>query len=242
MNSTSSTPSMVRCDHYIHEGWSKEPKFTFLRIRDEVTALRVPMPKILDVGCATGELVSFLASEIAGGTFTGIDISPKSIKRAQELLPHHQFSESNILDLPDSWNESFDIITAVGVLTFFAGEDLEKFWNKALKLLKPKGSVVVLGPLNEFGIDMDLKHRKWVAGSRLDWETGWSIPSIQTIEKILLEKFFNFKILPFAPMLDLNQKEDPIRTWTVPYGENSRQLTNGLKLLVDNYTVRATKH
>ena len=116
----------------------------------------------------------------------------------------------------------------------------DNFWKKSADLLKAGGTMIVLGPLNELGIDMDLKHRKWVSGERKDWERGWSIPSLQSVEHAIKENFSKYSITPYEPQIDLKPKSDPIRTWTVTYNGKKRQLTNGLKLLVDYYLIEVT--
>lgn len=39
-------------------------------------------------------------------------------------------------------------------------------------------------------------------------------------------------------IFDLKPKEDPVRTWTMRTETNERQLTNGLKLLIDHYLLK----
>ena len=227
--------------HYINDGWSKEPKFTFQKVYETASSTNKKDARVLDIGCATGEFIAYMASKKSSWNFVGIDVFDDLIDKAKEFVPDQSFINSDYLELDNSYNNSFDIITAVGVISLFSGDDIDKFWKKSFELLKQGGAIIVLGPLNELGIDMDLKHRKWVDGKRKGWERGWSIPSLQSVEFAIKQDFKKYSISPYEAKLDLEPREDPIRTWTVAYKEKQRQLTNGLKLLVDYYLIEAIK-
>lgn len=196
---------------------------------------------MLDIGCATGEFIGYMSHHRPSWNYVGIDIFDELINKAEEFLPNQTFINSDFLNLDESFDSTFDIITAVGVISLFSGDDIDNFWKKALELLKPGGTIIVLGPLNELGIDMDLKHRKWVNGERKGWERGWSIPSLQSVEHAIKQNFSQYSITPYEAKLDLEPRPDPIRTWTTPYKNKQRQLTNGLKLLVDYFLIEVTK-
>ncbi len=234
-------PRYENYNHYINEGWSKEPKFTFQKVYEKAKTTIKKDACVLDIGCATGEFIAYMASQQPSWNFVGIDVFDELIDKAREFVPDNSFINCDYLKLKQSYNNSFDLITAVGVISLFSGDDIDKFWKKSFELLKPGGRIIVLGPLNEFGIDMDLKHRKWVNGTRKGWERGWSIPSLQSVELAIKKDFNNYSITPYEPKLDLEPRQDPIRTWTVSYKDKERQLTNGLKLLVDYYLIEAIK-
>lgn len=239
--SEKSIPRYVNYNHYINDGWSKEPKFTFQKAFETANLIDKKEALVLDIGCATGEFIGYMSNHRPTWNYVGIDIFDDLINKANEFLPNQTFINSDFLDLDEKHNGSFDIITAVGVISLFSADDIDNFWKKALELLKPGGSIIVLGPLNELGIDMDLKHRKWVNGQRKGWERGWSIPSLQSVEYAIRHNFTKYRITPYETQLDIEPKSDPIRTWTTQYRDKLRQLTNGLKLLVDYYLIEATK-
>ena len=96
-----------------------------------------------------------------------------------------------------------------------------------------------MSPLNEFQVDINLKHRKRDNDKPLSWESGWNVYSFETIKEILSEydlecTFHKFKI-PFS----IPQRQDPVRTWTINTMDNNLQLTNGIKLLVDHYVIES---
>lgn len=228
--------------HYIAEGWKAEPKESFKALADYLRP-HVPEQKgeLLDVGCATGELLGFLASRFPGLSVTGVDIFDELLQSARRLLPEGEFTNASALDLPVTFREHFDVVTAIGVMSIFDEEQLARFWESLLSVTKPGGFVAVLSPLNEYGVDVLVRHRKRKDGQVLPWETGWNVFSHETIAETLRAQGqeISFERFVFTPVL--HPKEDPVRTWTLPTANNPHQLTNGLKLLVDHYFMLVKK-
>lgn len=229
-------------EHYVREGWSREPKYTFRHVASAAARCgnSGSPTECLDVAWATSELIDHLLSELPNWRFTRIDFFDPLIEKARRLVPEANFVKQSFLDMPANFNGRFDLITAVGVIGLFEDEEAEAFWATASRLLRPGGMVLVLGPLNEFGVDLSIRHRKWMDGQRGKWERGWSIPSRQSVEAALERHFGRWQIEPYDPELDLAPRRDPVRTWTVAYAEKSRPLTNGMKLLVDYSLIEAT--
>lgn len=67
---------------------------------------------LLEIGCATGELVAGFPVE-AGGRRLGIDISPQNIVAARERFPGCAFEHGDFADLPD---RQFDVVLLSDVL------------------------------------------------------------------------------------------------------------------------------
>ena len=70
--------------------------------------------KILDVGCGLGDLYQFFISKNIGITYTGIDIVPEFIEKAQKSFPDIKFILKDVIEI----NEKYDYILASGVLSF----------------------------------------------------------------------------------------------------------------------------
>jgi SAM-dependent methyltransferase len=170
-----------------------------------------------------------------------VDLFDPLIDKTRQFVSEAQFIKEDVLSMSEEHTGAYDIIFAVGVLSPFEDADLTKFWQSTSRMLKPGGRMIVLAPRNERGIDMMLRHRKWLDGKRGGWEWGWSIPSKQTVKLELEENFANFEISLYTPEIDLEPRTDPIRSWTIPYGEHERQLTNGLNLLIDYHLIIAQK-
>jgi SAM-dependent methyltransferase len=93
----------------------------------------------LDLGCGTGEhLTRHLAERYS---VTGVDISPRSIGIAQELVPDATFLVADMatLDLPDA---SFDLITAFYSLIHVPRTEHAGVLGRIYSWLRPGGVLI----------------------------------------------------------------------------------------------------
>jgi len=228
--------------HYLQEGWSKEPKSSFKQLKNLLKAAQLPANSLcLDVGCASGELVHYLTNCFPSFSFVGVDVFEELIVTAKELQPKHEFLHESVLTLPMTMNEKYDLVTVIGVMSIFDETELSLFWDRLFAVTKPGGRIIVLSPLNEYGVDAIIKHRKGDHDHVGQWEAGWNIYSTETINSILSAYPCSTELKRFQIDIDLAPKQDPIRTWTFKTENNARQLTNGLKLLVDHYFISVCK-
>lgn len=223
--------------HYIGEGWSAEPKQSFVALAAHLETERGPEPagELLDVGCATGELIGYLSAQFPGLRCTGVDLFDELLVQGRKNLPAASFHTASALALPAPLHRRFDVVTAIGVASVFDETEIEVFWRNLVGAARPGGTVVVLSPLNEFGVDTIIRHRKRRDGSPLPWETGWNVFATETISGIVQSLGATLRIERFRFDGELKPKADPVRTWTLATEKDPKQLTNGLKLLVDHY-------
>jgi trans-aconitate methyltransferase len=230
-------------DHYITEGWLERPKESAKQVAN-LLERHIPQPagRLLDVGCATGELMAYLGKRFSSLHCTGLDVFDDLTETGRRLLPTAEFVKASILEPPAALLGRFDIVTAIGVMSIFDEAQLERFWRNLLACAKSGGLIVVLAPLNEYGIDALIHHRKRRDGRSLEWETGWNIYAVETVRELLARcctQPVGIERFDFRQVLE--PREDRIRTWTLPTQQNPYQLTNGLKLLVDHYFVSLRK-
>lgn len=97
--------------------------------------------KVLDVGCGNGRLLELLKDKKI--YYTGVDISEKLIRLAQEKYPQNNFLIADNLNLPFS-DDNFDKVFSVAVLHNIPSNELR---NKALlelnRVLKPGGLLFI---------------------------------------------------------------------------------------------------
>ena len=223
--------------HYIQEGWAPEPKESFKALAGHLAAEcgEAKSGSLLDVGCATGELIAFLSARFPGWHCTGVDLFEELLEQGRLRLPAVDFVRASALDLPADFRGRFDVVTAVGVASVFDETEIEAFWKNLLGAVTPGGVVIALSPLNENGVDTMIRHRKRRDGQVLQWETGWNIFAIETVRDIVASFGGTLRTERFRFERRLEPKPDPVRTWTLPTERDPWQLTNGLKLLVDHY-------
>jgi SAM-dependent methyltransferase len=94
---------------------------------------------VLDLGCATGELLTKQLAERF--TVTGVDISPRQIELARQRIPRATFIQADMteLELPPA---SFDAVTAFYSLTHVPREDVAPLLRSISGWLRPGGLFV----------------------------------------------------------------------------------------------------
>lgn len=194
---------------------------------------------ILDIGCASGELLYFLMNDLqTSGAVTGFDISAELITNAKERFGD-SFIEFFVADAADfNLNKQFDVLTMTSVLSYFA--DPAPLLANMLKHLKNNGLAIVTGIFNDWNIEVRMKYKLETCN---EWRESAVINQFGTknIKNILnqlgFEGTFTKQIMPF----DIEPKEHPIRSWTVLLPDGTRRLTNGLQLLYDIQILQITK-
>ena len=116
-----------------------------LRARFVADVLGSAGPRVLDVGCATGDLCATLAD--AGLDPTGVDINPSFVRAATARFPHLRFRVGDMRALP--FRARFDGIACVGSTLLYAtsNPDLVRTLRAFRAALRP-GGILFLDVLN----------------------------------------------------------------------------------------------
>jgi SAM-dependent methyltransferase len=101
--------------------------------------------RVLDVGCATGDLCAALAT--AGLHPTGVDINPSFVQAASAAFPHLRFQSADMRVL--SFRARFDGLACVGSTLLYATSnlDLARTLRAFCVALRP-GGILLLDVLN----------------------------------------------------------------------------------------------
>lgn len=100
-----------------------------------------PDQRLLDFGCGPGDILEFLPKL----EYTGIDIDPNYIKKAQKTYGHRAtFICSELSDVDFLPTEHFDIVIATGVLHHMTDKECNSFIKWAQSILKPNGKLLTL--------------------------------------------------------------------------------------------------
>jgi SAM-dependent methyltransferase len=111
-------------------------------------------PRLLDLGCGTGELAPVFLR--AGYSYTGIDIAPERIAYAAKTYRKGKFHvmDASALQYPDG---HFDQILVTGVLHHLSDEEVRGIVKEMRRVLRPGGRALVMedialrGSLNLLG-------------------------------------------------------------------------------------------
>lgn len=155
-----------------------------------------PNEKVLDCGCGVGGSSVWIAKNI-GAIVTGININDMQIRLAKEFAKQQQVEEKVTILKRDFTREnfpknSFDVV--YGVESICYANDKRAFLNKAKKMLKKNGRIIIA--------DLFLRKEEESPDEKAmieTWLEGWAVPNQSTVKefKRALEKegFKNIKCL-----------------------------------------------
>jgi len=104
--------------------------------------------KILDIGTGPGTLPQLLVKKDSSLQITGIDIDTAMIDEARRQFSHANVSyEYEKINAPLEFADNqFDIVTFCSVLFLVDDSVKANLMNEALRVLKPKGKIIILSP------------------------------------------------------------------------------------------------
>jgi ubiquinone/menaquinone biosynthesis C-methylase UbiE len=115
-------------------------------LRQWVKNNKLPLKsKILEVGCATGSLTTYLAE--SGYIPTGIDASNEMISRAKSHSNSITFLEASVEDLPFA-DDAFDSVICASLINIL--DEKERAIKEMNRVCKKGGTVSILVPSQKF--------------------------------------------------------------------------------------------
>lgn len=95
--------------------------------------------RILDIGCATGNLTALLKSKTPH--VIGLDLDSDLLDQARIKYPHYDFIEENMLYINERFSEKFNHIISFGntLVHLPSRDDVQIFFNQVYKLLNSDG-------------------------------------------------------------------------------------------------------
>lgn len=145
---------------YLQEDRFHKPKEIHKLIAQRILALHGAEGAldIIDVGCATGELLFHLAQVLGKShKFSGADVSSKMLTLAKTMVPTPDYIELDISAATDKLRRIHDVVICSGVLGIF--DDLTIPLKNLLELCKPGGVVMIITDINEANIDLITRYR-----------------------------------------------------------------------------------
>lgn len=149
-------------------------------VLDEVRALGLPDPRILDLGCGVGATLFHVLAGLGTGSGLGVTLSAVQAHLAQSTRQNLSFSNSAFLQgdfhhVP--LKETFDLIYSIEA--FIHAQKPEKYLAEAARLLKPKGRLVFL---DDFDLLPSSDYaQKWLQA----YKDGWYVPNMQTADELI---------------------------------------------------------
>jgi len=100
--------------------------------------------KLLEIGCGVGTATSLFADIITSGSILAVDISPKSIETAKQVLGNANNIEFRVSDMSDfDEPSSFDIIILPDVLEHIPREQHKNLFERLERSLTKDGTILI---------------------------------------------------------------------------------------------------
>ena len=149
--------------------------------------------KILDLGCATGNLTEFLGEKTRN--IVGIDLDKELLKEAKEKHPNLNFENMNMLKINEKFEEnSFDRVVSFGntLVHLDSREEVEEFFQKVYKTLKFNGFFIVQIINYNRVIEKNIKNLPTIDNEKVkfvrDYEYDKSIGKVDFITELTIKE------------------------------------------------------
>lgn len=136
---------------------------------------------VVDFGCGEGFLSEYLVSNNLAKSLIGIDPSRKLINLAKKTNTENSTSSINYVEggvgsLNTIRHSSVNLVIAANVLAYLDLEEEKEFYQQALRILKPKGHILIshynelfdLVTLNNLTVDFHSKFFGWNSSAYID--------------------------------------------------------------------------
>tara|TARA_B100000029_G_scaffold509528_1_gene598955 strand:- start:1794 stop:2495 length:702 start_codon:yes stop_codon:yes gene_type:complete len=219
---------------YLKENKYNNPKESFkLLIKILKKRYKNKNFKLLDVGCANGELLYNLKKNFKKAELTGIDINKLLLKKAKKNCGKNiNFYKKNI-SKKNLKIGKFDVVIASGVVSIFDNPKL--ILRNLLINLKPKGEIYIFNSLNEHPFNIYIKYEDLFKNKNI-LQSGQNIFSIKFYKDFFKNK--RIEMIPFFIKKRIKKnRKDLIRSWTVK-SKGKNIFTNALGFLQNQYWIR----
>ncbi len=215
-----------RVETYVGNDKADEVKDVYRFILNKIGAGK---PRaILDVGCATGDLLAALKEAYPRSRLTGLDkeIQLLEVARKRTVLDDVQLIQGDALTEKLG---KFDLVTCLGVMGIF--DQFEPLLENLLANTVSGGRVFVQALLNPDDIDVRVIYRDKKNG--LDWMRGFNIFSRKQVATWAVKQGVEVLFHDFYMNSQLQKRPElPHRAYTIDLADGTRRTTNGLCLLL----------
>ncbi len=149
--------------------------------------------KILDIGCATGNLTELLGEKTKN--VIGIDLDKELLKEAKEKHPNLKFENMNMLKIDENFEEnSFDRIISFGNTLVHLDNisEIKVFFEKVYKLLKKEGYFIVQIINYDRVIDKNIKSLPTINNEKIefirDYDYHFNTGKVDFITKLTIKE------------------------------------------------------
>ena len=225
-------------EFYLKEDRSQQPK-EYFKFMVQQTRQRKPQPaSILDIGCASGDFLHYLATCFPEAELHGVDILESLVKASEAKVPGTTCYVGDINALDFKPRQQYDVVYMPGVHSIF--DSCEHWVRNMSSLIAPGGIGLLFGLFNPEAYDVLVKVRK--SGEEGAFESGWNCFSCETIGREFESHGHRVEFIRWEVPLDIPHNDaDPLRSFTTPMPGGRRLTTNATRIIHDFYCAVITR-
>lgn len=192
---------------------------------------------LCDIGCATGDFLHYIRLQHGKEKrLAGVDNFDKLRDIAASRLPDCKFYKGDIWTKEGLPEEKFDVVCMAGVLCLF--EDFRRPLRNLMDMVNEKGIIMIFSPFNSHDCHTEVYYKQKGQEGRL------VLYSLEEIGKWIENenKEYSYRFIPFRIGTTIEeQKENPIRSYTVALADGTNGLINGIDMWLEQYLLVITK-
>jgi 2-polyprenyl-3-methyl-5-hydroxy-6-metoxy-1,4-benzoquinol methylase len=142
-----------------------------------------PECRILDIGCGTGTILSYLPDSI--GEYNGFDMNRSYIEFAKKQWKQNDKCKhfcADVSDITIQKKEYYDIVLAVKILHHLTDQEASDLLNIACQVLKPNGVLITYD-------NVYVENQHWLAKWLISIDRGKAVRTVDGYRH-LIDKYF----------------------------------------------------
>lgn len=179
----------------------------------------IPSGDILELGSANATMLIRIADLFPDKNIDGVEIAPNlhdiAVTRTKDLPNIHCVCEDIQKFKP---TKQYAALVAEGVHSIFDDPEIEI--ARWMEMIKPGGYGLIFGLFSKTNLDYRFYYKN--LENNYDWEAGLNGTSVKTVSDVLSKAGYDFTFIPFNIDFDLEQSENPIRSYTKNIGQDKR--------------------
>ncbi|MFE6050003.1 class I SAM-dependent methyltransferase [Kitasatospora sp. NPDC056446] len=192
--------------------------------------LERPDTSVLDIGCANGAFLHYLAGRHPHARLAGLDALPALVDHAARHVPQASFAVADVGRRETLPARRYRAVTMLTLHSHF--DTLDPWLDHVLDLVEPGGTAYLYGAFNPHPVDVLVRLRQAGPAGDGAWLPGWNVHSRAAFAHHLARRGLRHRFHDHRPPASVpSSPSDPLSTRRATL-DGSAVLTNGSGVLL----------